>query len=81
MKSKLNFQQVAQFIYEHKNCTLKDIADKFRISSAWASVIIRKLGYRYKKTITLLEACPKQCAEFQEIVADIPKNKLVYIDE
>ena len=49
LKSKLNLQEIAQFIYEYKNFSLKDIADKFMISSAWASIMIRKLGYRYKK--------------------------------
>ncbi len=54
LKSKLDLQELTQFVDEYRNCHLKDIADKFRISSAWASVIIRRLGYRYKKNLYLL---------------------------
>lgn len=46
---KLNVDSLAKFIDQNSNCKLLDIAKKFNITEAWASVMLKKLGYSYKK--------------------------------
>lgn len=46
---KLNIDGLTKFVEQNSNCMLSDIAKKFNITEAWASVMLKKLGYSYKK--------------------------------
>ena len=48
-KRRLNIEELSGFVEENPNCKLSDIAKQLKITVAWASIMLRKIGYSYKK--------------------------------
>lgn len=48
-KSKVDKQQLEEFVKNNSNITLKDIGKKFGITGTQVGRILKKLGYSYKK--------------------------------
>jgi transposase len=49
LKSKLDLKDLALFVDNNSDCRLTDIGKKFNITTAWASMLLKKMGYSYKK--------------------------------
>ncbi|WP_417904510.1 helix-turn-helix domain-containing protein [Candidatus Tisiphia endosymbiont of Micropterix aruncella] len=52
-KSKVDKQQLEEFVKNNSNITLKDIGKKFGITGTQVGRILKKLGYSYKKNLQL----------------------------
>lgn len=52
-KSKVDKQQLEEFVKNNSNITLKDIGKKFGITGTQVGRILKKLSYSYKKNLQL----------------------------
>ena len=48
-KSRLDYLSIEMFIKNNPNLNLSDIGVKFNISKSYAGLVLKKLGYSYKK--------------------------------
>ena len=48
-KRKLKLEELTNFVDQHPDCKLASLAKRFNITEAWASIMLRKIGYSYKK--------------------------------
>lgn len=48
-KRKLDLEQLSAFVDKNPDCKLSEIGEHFKISGAWASIMLKKIGYSYKK--------------------------------
>jgi transposase len=52
-KSKVDKVQFANYVDQHSNSRLCDLGEKFNISGVAVSYTLKKLGYSFKKPITI----------------------------
>lgn len=48
-KSKLDYKKIELFVLDNSDVKLSDIAAEFGISNGYASLILKRLGFSYKK--------------------------------
>ena len=48
-KRKLDLEKLGLFVENNHDCNLAEIGKHFKITRAWASICLRKIGYSYKK--------------------------------
>ena len=51
-KSKLDYKKVELFVENNEDVKLSDIGAEFAISKGYAAVVLKRLGFSYKKTFT-----------------------------
>lgn len=49
LKSRLDYKQVELFVKNNEDAKLSDIGTTFSISKGYAAVVLKKLGFSYKK--------------------------------
>jgi len=81
-KSKIDIDKFKAYVDQNPSTTLKEIEAALGIKRTAAYRQLKKMGYkRKKKSFTYREADPVKRRAYLEILARIPKEKLVYIDE
>ena len=48
-KGRLDIKGLGEFVEANPNSRLVDMSKKFKVSCAWLSIVLRKLGFSYKK--------------------------------
>lgn len=48
-KRRLDQEALAEFVKSNPDSRLYEMASKFNVTSAWISIVLRKLGFSYKK--------------------------------
>ena len=74
-------EKLIKYIEEHPDAYLKEIAEVFGRHSSSVLKRLRKFRLREKKSTFYKEQYLKQVEAYLEKIKDIPKEKLVYIDE
>ena len=80
-KSRLDYSKVEIFVKNNENAKLSDIGAEFAISKVYAAVVLKRLGFSYKKTFTYLDSTQEKRDVYQEAIKDTPPQRIVYIDE
>ena len=74
-------EELIEYVEAHPDAYLKEIAEVFGCHPSSVLKRLRKLGITQKKSTFYKEQAPKQVEAYLEKIKDIPKEKLVYIDE
>ena len=57
-KTRLDYSKVELFVKSNENAKLSDIGAEFGISKGYAAVLLKRLGFSYKKNLHLLGGYP-----------------------
>ena len=74
-------EELIKYIEAHPDAYLKEIAEVFGCHPSLVLKRLRKLRLREKMSTFYKEQAPKQVEAYLEKIKEIPKEKLVYIDE
>jgi transposase len=80
-KIKVDKLAMEVFVKANPNIKLSELGPQFGISPWHAGMILKKLGFRYKKNFSYVEADEQKRAAYLETIKHINKDKQVYIDE
>ena len=68
-------------IPNNPSITQVQMAYKMGMGSSGVGRALKRIGIVYKKMLSYQEADPLKQAEFREKIKNIPKDRLVYVDE
>jgi transposase len=81
-RSKVDKQELEDFVRNNPNMRLQDIGKNFGISRSQTGRILKELGFSYKKKpFSYLEASAEKRSEYLEMISKYDKEQIVHLDE